>query len=332
MENIYFTNPEYFWLLILLAPMLLWYILKKKNSQATITVSDISSFKSSKNSFKKYLRHILFILRAATIAMLVAVIAGPQSQLSKPPEKEVHGIDIVIALDISSSMLARDFNPNRLDASKDIAVKFISGRENDQVGLVVFAGESFTQCPLTSDRKQLINLFGSIEQGMLEDGTAIGMGLANAVERLTESKAKSKVVILLTDGENNSGQIDPLTAADLAAKYNIRVYTVGVGKNGKAPYPVMDAFGRISYRNMDVKIDEKTLKEIAAKTDGKYFRATDNEKLKAIYEKIDKLEKSRISVREFDLKKDEYFIFALLAGIFLLTELLLRVTVFRSIP
>ncbi len=312
--------------------MLLWYVLKKRNSQATLSISSIKSFKQEKLTLKKQFRHSLFLLRLLTIAALVAIISKPQSVQNQPPEKEIEGIDIVIALDISSSMLARDFTPNRLDASKDIAMKFIAGRENDQVGLVVFSGESFTQCPLTSDRKQIINLFSGINQGLIEDGTAIGMGLANAVERLTSSKANSKVIILLTDGENNAGEIDPLTAADLAKKYGIRVYTIGVGKNGMAPYPVQDPFGRVYFKNMEVRIDENSLTEIAKKTGGTYFRATDNAKLTSIYEEIDKMEKSKIYVREFNLKKDEYFIFALFAGIFMLLELLLRLTLFRSLP
>ncbi len=331
-KNIHFVHPEYFWILLILIPISLWYIFKKKNSQATITISTTDSFKTGQKSLKIYFRHVLFLLRMLAIVMLVAIIAKPISVQHEPPKKEIEGIDIVLALDISSSMLARDFHPNRLEASKKLAVQFISGRENDQVGLVVFAGESFTQCPLTSDRKQVINLFSGIKQGMIEDGTAIGMGLTNAVERLTNSKAKSKVVILLTDGENNSGEIDPLTAADLAKKYNIRVYTIGVGKNGMAPYPVTDFFGQIHYQNMEVKIDEPTLIKIAEKTGGKYFRATNNNKLKEIYKEIDALEKSKITVKEYNLKKDEYFIFALLAGIFLLLELFLRLTFFRSIP
>ncbi len=333
MNGIYFQNPEYFWLLAVILPIIsLWYVFKKRNSQATLTISSIDSFKQGRTTLKKIFRHSLFLLRILMISSLVAILAKPQSINNLPPETEIEGIDIVIALDISSSMLARDFVPNRLDASKQIATKFVSGRENDQIGLVVFSGESFTQCPLTSDRKQVINMLSGIKQGLIEDGTAIGMGLANAVERLTQSKAKSKVVILLTDGENNAGEIDPLTSADLASKFGIRVYTIGVGRNGMAPYPVQDPFGQIYYKNMEVRIDEGTLTKIAEKTGGKYFRATGNKELTQIYADIDKLEKSKILVKEFNLKKDEYFIFALLSGIFMLLEIILRLSVFRSLP
>jgi Ca-activated chloride channel family protein len=228
-------------------------------------------------------------------------------------------------------MLARDFNPNRLEASKDIAIDFISDRPNDRMGLVVFSGESFTQCPLTTDHSVLINLFKDIESGMVEDGTAIGMGLATSVNRLKESEAKSKVVILLTDGVNNRGSIAPATAAEIAKTFDIRVYTIGVGSQGTAPYPVNTPYG-VQYRNMEVEIDEEVLQQIAGETNGQYFRATDNRKLEEIYHQIDKLEKSKIEVKEYSEKKEEFLWFAIAAGILLLIELLLRTTVLRAIP
>ena len=228
-------------------------------------------------------------------------------------------------------MLAQDFRPNRLEASKNVAMKFISKRKDDRIGLVVFSGESFTQCPLTTDHTSLINLFSSIKQGIIEDGTALGVGLANAVNRLKDSDAKSKVVILLTDGVNNSGEIAPRTAADLAAKYDIRVYTIGVGKNGFAPYPVQSMFGT-HVQQMEVKIDEETLKIIAQKTGGKYFRATNNNTLEKVYNEIDKMEKSRMEIKKYSIPKEEYLFFAIFAGIFLLLEISLKLTIFRNLP
>ncbi len=330
MSDIVFVYEYYYWVLLVIVPITVWYILKKRKSQATIRLSSTESFIAEGSSLKRYLRHILFILRIAVIVFLVLILARPQS-LDSDQEELMEGIDIIISLDISSSMLARDFRPNRLEASKDVAVEFIAGRPLDRIGLVVFSAETFTQCPLTTDHAILTNLFQEIEQGMLEDGTAIGVGLANAVSRLKDSKAKSKVVILLTDGVNNSGEIDPITAADLAAKYNIRVYTVGVGKNGFAPYPVQTVFGS-SIQQVPVEIDEETLKIISEKTGGQYFRATNNNKLKDIYEEIDKLEKSKIEVKKHNSPVEEYLIFAIIAGCLMLLEIILRLTVFRNIP
>ena len=228
-------------------------------------------------------------------------------------------------------MLAEDFKPNRLEASKNVAIQFISGRENDRIGLVVFSGESFTQCPLTTDHAVLINLFKNVKSGIIEDGTAIGLGLANAINRLKDSKAKSKVIILLTDGENNMGEIAPQTAANLASAFGIRVYTIGVGTKGMAPYPFKTAFGT-QYQNVEVHIDEDMLREIANLTGGKYFRATNNQKLKNIYAEIDKLEKSKIDVKHYSTKQEEYFWFALFAGLFLVLEIFIRNAVLRNIP
>ncbi|MCT4616479.1 MAG: VWA domain-containing protein [Marinifilaceae bacterium] len=330
MHKIKFENPEYLYLLIIIIPMIVWYILKDKNNHASIRISTLAAFDSTKKTLKNYIRHSLIILRILAIATLVIAIARPQSRNDKR-NVSTEGIDIVLALDISSSMLARDFEPDRLEASKDIATQFISGRKDDKIGLVVFGGESFTQCPLTTDHKVLINLFQDIQCGIIEDGTAIGLGLANAVNRLKESKAKSKVVVLITDGENNRGEIAPLTAAELAKTFGIRVYTVGIGSIGTAPYPFQTPFG-ISMRNVPVKIDEEVLQNISNITDGKYFRATDNEKLKQIYTEIDKLEKTKIEVKQFVTKKEEYLIFVIFAMAFVLLEILLRSTILRNIP
>lgn len=330
MSSIQFANPEYFYLLLLLVPLIVWYVLKDKNAHASIQVSTLKSFDSTPKTYKYYLRHALFVFRVLAIIFLVGAIARPQSSNSWQDET-TEGIDIVMSLDISSSMLARDFEPDRLEAAKEVAVNFITGREDDKIGLVIFSGESFTQCPLTTDHAVLINLFKDIQSGMIEDGTAIGLGLANAVNRLKDSQAKSKVAILLTDGVNNRGEIAPVTAAELAKTFGIRVYTIGIGTIGQAPYPVQTAFG-ISMRNMPVKIDEDVLREIAKKTGGQYFRATDNNKLKAIYEEIDKLEKSKIEVKQYSTRSEEYLLFALLAALFVLLEIALRNSILRNIP
>lgn len=330
MQDITFANPEFLLFLVLIIPAVVWYVLRHRSSEATIQVSALHGMKKAGHSFRYYLRHGLFGFRMLAIALLVVALARPQSTKSWK-DVTTRGIDIVLALDISSSMLARDFNPNRLEASKDIAMEFISGRPTDRIGLVVFSGEAFTQCPLTTDHSVLKNLFEDIESGMVEDGTAIGMGLATSVNRLKDSEAKSKVVILLTDGVNNRGSVAPATAAEIAKTFDIRVYTIGVGSEGTAPYPVNTPYG-VQYRNMKVEIDEQVLQQIASETNGAYFRATDNQKLKNIYTQIDKLEKSRIQVREYSEKKEEFIPFALIAGIFLLVELLMRLTVLRTIP
>ncbi|MCT4602268.1 MAG: VWA domain-containing protein [Marinifilum sp.] len=330
MSSIEFANPEYFYLLLLLLPLLVWYILKDKNAHASIQVSTVKSFNAAPKTYKYYLRHALIVFRVLAIAFIVIAMARPQSS-NKFQDTITEGIDIVMSLDISSSMLARDFEPDRLEAAKEVATQFITGRPEDKIGLVIFSGESFTQCPLTTDHAVLINLFKDIQSGMIEDGTAIGLGLANAVNRLKDSEAKSRVVILLTDGDNNRGEIAPLTAAELAKSFGIRVYTIGIGTRGTAPYPVQTAFG-ISMRNMPVKFDESVLKEIAEMTGGQYFRATDNNKLKAIYAEIDQLEKSKIEVKQYSTKSEEFLIFAFLGALFLLLEIALRNSVLRNIP
>jgi Ca-activated chloride channel family protein len=329
-SSIKFANPGMFWLLLLLVPIFVWYIFKKRKSQATIRISNAESFRTGYRSVKRYLRHILFIFRVLVFVLLIITLARPQTTQNWQNET-TEGIDIAIALDISGSMLARDFTPNRLEAAKDVAMQFIAGRPLDRIGLVCFSGESFTQCPLTSDHAVLLNLFSEIKQGMIVDGTALGVGLANAVSRLKESKAVSKVIIFITDGVNNAGEISPETAADLAAKFGIRVYTVGMGKNGYAPFPVQTVFGT-QYQDMEVKIDEETLKLISQKTDGQYFRATNNKKLKEIYEQIDKLEKSKIDVQKFSTREDIFFPFLAFAIILLILEIVLKQTVFRNIP
>ena len=330
LENITFAYPAFFYALGLLPLMGLWYYFKYNSSRAELQVSSLSAFSTTGVGLKVKLRHVLFVLRLSCIALLIICLARPQSSTSWQ-NVTTEGIDIVISMDVSSSMLAEDFKPNRLEASKDVAMRFIGDRPNDRMGLVVFSGESFTQCPLTTDHAVLKNLFRDIKSGMIEDGTAVGMGLATSINRLKDSKAISKVVILLTDGVSNAGSIAPATAAEIASAFGIRVYTIGVGTIGKAPYPFKTPFG-IQYQDMDVKIDEEMLQEIADISGGKYFRATNNKKLKKVYQEIDQLEKSKIEVTEYRKKKERFLPFAVCAAFFLLLEMLLRNTVFRSIP
>jgi len=329
-EDITYKNPELLYLLLALVPMALWYIFYQGKNSASIRVSATAAFRRAPRTMRHYLRHVPFVLELIAIALFITALARPQST-TKWENATTEGIDIVVALDISTSMLAMDFSPNRLEAAKKVAMEFISGREHDRLGLVVFAGEAFTQCPLTTDRAVLLNLFGDIKTGLIEDGTAIGNGLATGVARLKESDALSRVVILLTDGENNRGEVAPLTAAEIAKTFGIRVYTVGVGSVGMAPYPVQTAFGT-QVQQMEVKIDEGMLKQIAQITDGKYFRATNNLKLAEIYREIDLLEKSKIDVREFSHRSEEFLPYALAGLIVLLAGLFLKLTLFRNIP
>jgi len=324
-----FAHSSYLWLLLILIPITVWYIFKNSKSQVNLRYSSVKVFEKNGKPLRYYLRHLLFIIRLIIISLLIIILARPQTE--KAEEKTTEGIDIVIALDISGSMLAQDFKPNRLEASKNIAIEFINKQEYDRIGLVVFAGEAFTQCPVTIDHKVLINMFAGVKQDLIEDGTAIGHGLATAVNALKESKAKSKIVILLTDGENNAGNIDPMTAADLAAKFNIKVYTIGVGKNGYADMPIQTIFG-MQTQKVEVKIDEETLKLISEKTGGKYFRATDNEKLKKIYDEIEKLEKDKIKEKTAKRMQEEYMKFLIPALMLLVFEILLRYTVLRTLP
>lgn len=325
-----FADPKYFLILLLLIPMILWYIFREKRSHADLQFSSLRAFRGVKHAGRVWMRHILFVLKLLAIVFLVTALARPQSNNSWQTYSS-EGIDIVLALDISGSMLARDFTPDRLEAAKEVATKFILERPQDKIGLVVFAGESFTQCPLTTDQAVLVNLMREIRSGMIEDGTAIGLGLANAVNRLKDSPGKSKVVILLTDGVNNRGAIAPETAAELAKTYGIRVYTIGVGTYGEAPYPVQTPFG-IQLQNVPVEIDEGVLKQVAAITGGQYFRATDNNKLKQIYDEIDQLEKTKIEVKHFSKRQEQYFWFALIGMLLLISEAVLRYTLLRKIP
>lgn len=325
-----FANPGYLFLLLLLIPLIAWYIFKLRKVQATFKMSSTSVFRENPKTVKVYLRHIPFLLRVIAIALVIIVLARPQA-IDSWDVSESEGIDIVMALDVSGTMLAQDLKPNRLEAAKKVAAEFVSSREKDNIGLVIFAGESFTQCPLTTDHGVLLSLLHEVKYGMIEDGTAIGLGLANAVNRLKDSKSSSKVVILLTDGTNNRGQIAPLTAAELAKSYGIRVYTIGVGSRGMAPAPVQTPYGE-RIQNIPVDIDERVLNEIAATTGGQYFRATDNNSLKKIYEEIDEMEKYLISVNKVTKRDELYLPYALAALALILLELLLRRTLLRSIP
>lgn len=330
MSGITFVHPKMFFLLLLIPAFVAWYIWKQKDSRPSLQMSSLMPFGGVPTSLRVYLRHLPFALRMVAIAMVVLVLARPQS-FNVTQNVETEGIDILIALDISSSMLAQDFKPDRLEAAKDIAIQFVSGRQNDRIGVVIFAGESFTLCPLTSDLRTVSNQINSIELGLIEDGTAIGVGLANAVARLKESDALSKVVILLTDGVNNKGEIAPLTAADIASTFGVRVYTVGVGTHGTAPYPVQTPFGT-RMQDMKVEIDEDVLKQIADITGGQYFRATDGKGLARVYKQIDQLEKTKIEVIETTRKSEEFLRFALLALLMLTLDIVLRTTVLRSVP
>jgi len=326
-----FANPIYLYILLVVPLAIAWYIWKSRHAQASLQVSSSEAFDlPGASSWKVYLRHVPFVLRILALVILIIVIARPQST-DNWQSSNTEGIDIMMTLDISTSMLAEDLKPNRLEAAKDVAASFINGRPNDNIGLVVFSGESFTQCPLTTDHTVLLNLFKDIQSGMINDGTAIGLGLANAVSRIKDSKAKSKVIILLTDGSNNMGEIAPVTASQIAKTFGIRVYTIGVGTKGTAPYPFKTAFG-VQYQNIPVDIDEPTLKEIASTTGGEYFRATDNESLKEIYSEIDKMEKTKISVKQFSKKEEEYTNYALFLLLLLLVEVVLRNTLLKKIP
>lgn len=329
MTRITFAEPLFLYLLAVVPAMIIFYILRQQKTTASLRMPGLQPFSEAGTTFRHYLRHTLFAFRVICIALLIIVLARPQAT-NKFQNVSTEGIDIVLALDISGSMLARDFKPDRLEASKDVATEFIAGRPYDRIGLVVFSGESFTQCPLTTDHAVLINLMREIESGMIEDGTAIGMGLATAVNRIKDSEAKSKVIILLTDGVNNRGEVAPVTAAGIAKTFGIRVYTIGVGTQGMAPYPVNTPFG-IQYQNMPVEIDEGILREISQTTGGKYFRATDNNKLVEVYNEIDKMEKSKIDVRQFSRKEEKYFVPALLAFCLLAAEILVRNTLFRNL-
>ncbi|MCF6224012.1 MAG: VWA domain-containing protein [Flavobacteriaceae bacterium] len=328
-NNLEFTNPGFLWLLLCIPIIAIWFFLVRKKDSANLKISNTSGF-SQQNVWAK-LKPILYLLRLAAIALLIVALARPRNVEVSKKTKTTRGIDIVMAIDVSASMLAKDLKPNRLEALKAVAIKFVNKRPNDRIGIVVYAGESFTQTPITSDKAIVKNTIRKIRWGQIDDGTAIGMGLGSAVNRLKDSKAKSKVIILLTDGVNNTGFVDPKTATDLAKGLNIKVYTIGLGTNGTALFPVAkDLNGKLIFRNAPVEIDEKLLRYIAKETGGKYFRATGNRKLESIYNEINKLEKTKIEEFKYYNYKERYRSLVIFAGILILFEMLLRFTVYRS--
>lgn len=326
-----FANPEYFWLFLLFIPLIAWYVYKYRRLNASMAVSSLKPFASMRPSLRGTLRHLLFLLQLGAIAMIIIVLCRPQTA-DRWRTSSTTGTEIVIALDISGSMLARDFKPDRLEAAKDVAVQFVSGRENDNMGLVIFAGESFTAVPMTTDRTMLANYINNISIGMLVDGTAIGDGIATSINRIKDGKAKSKSIILITDGTNNTGNVAPLTAAEIAAKMGIKVYTIGIGTIGEAPSPQQNAYGQIEFVKMPVTIDENTLQQIAQMTGGKYFRATDNNVLEQVFDEINTLEKSEIDVKNFSNTDDDYMQWGWIALACLALAVLLRHTILRSLP
>ena len=328
-ENIEFANPKLLWLLLLVPLAILWYILRHKKQEASVNFSDLKGMVKLPKTWKAYLRHLLFAMKMAALALLIVALARPQSS-STNSTSNIEGIDIVMAMDVSGSMLARDLKPDRLTAAKNVASDFVKDRPGDRMGLVIFSGETFTQVPLTTDHGVMLNMLAEMKNGLIDDGTAIGDGLATAISRLKDSEAISKVVILLTDGMNNAGSVDPYTAAEMAKLYGIRVYTIGVGSYGTAPYPVQTPFGT-QIQQVKVEIDEKLLTSIANSTGGKYFRATNNQKLDEIYQEIDKLERSKIEVTEFRRLHEEFYPLVAWAIALLLLEFLLRKTIFRTL-
>ncbi|MDE6283769.1 MAG: VWA domain-containing protein [Muribaculaceae bacterium] len=326
-----FANPGMLWLMLVCLPLAGWWIWRRHTAHPSLQVSSTGPFRSLGRPARQYGLYAMYLLRLLAVCCLVVCLARPQTRDAWRTSK-TEGTDIVIALDISSSMLARDFTPDRMEAAKKMAASFISGRENDNMGLVVFAGEAFTGVPMTTDRSLLTNYVSSLNREMLEDGTAIGDGLATSINRIKDGNAKSKSIILLTDGSNNTGIVAPLTAAEIARKYGIKVYTIGIGKNGTALYPVYNMFGRIEYQPQQVVIDEATLKKIASTTGGKYFRATGNSVLQDVFDEIDRLEKTEIDVKHFSHTEDCYLPWALAALALLVLELILRQTWLRTIP
>ena len=330
-----FANSAYLLLMLLVIPCVIWYVLRGRKRRAAMSVPTVSMYGGMRKSWKYYLLHVPFILEMAAIVLLSLILARPQTT-DRWQDTEIEGIDIMLAVDVSTSMLAEDLKPNRIEAAKQVASEFINGRPNDNIGLTIFAGEAFTQCPMTVDHAILLNMFQNVSsdiaaKGIIEDGTAIGMGLANAISRLKDSQAKSKVIILLTDGSNNRGEISPTTAAEMAKSFGIRVYTIGVGTNGTAPYPVQTAYGK-QYVNIAVEIDENVLRQIAQTANGQYYRATSNSKLKEVYDEIDKLERTKLQVKEFSKNQEEYQTLALALLLCLLAAILLKQTVLRTIP
>jgi len=330
LKNITFANPQFFWLLLVLPLMVVWYGYWNKKSKPNVTLSSTIAFKKI-SSWKDYLYHFLFALRLLAVALIIIALARPQTHSENAQTKITDGIDIVMAIDVSSSMLSQDLKPNRFEALKKVASQFVKDRPNDRIGLVVYAGESYTKTPVTTDKGIILSSLAELTYGQVEDGTAIGMGLATAVNRLKESKAKSRVIILLTDGVNNTGVIDPLIAAELAAEYGIKVYTVGIGTNGMALSPyALNPDGSIMYRMLQVEIDESLMKKIAQITHGRYFRATNNQKLQQIYDEINKLETSKIEEFKYTEVDEKFRLLVIIATILLLLEFLLKHTVFRN--
>ncbi len=326
------SHPALLWLFLLYIPLITWYIYRQNTSHPTMRMSSTSAFSSLPTSWKVYMKHAMFGIKLLMLGCLIVILCRPQTHDSWETS-DVEGTDIVVALDISTSMLAKDFSPNRLDAAKDVAIQFVSGRDHDNIGFVIFASESFTQVPMTMDNAMLVNAINQVQIGMLEDGTAIGDGIATAINRIKDGKAKSKSIILLTDGSNNCGVVAPVTAAQVAQKYGVKIYTIGVGSNGTAPYPVARDFaGNLQYQNMPVVIDEATLRKISATTGGQYFRATSKSVLKDIFAEIDKLEKTHMDVQRFSHTEDYYLPWALALMALLLLHIALDYTVMRRIP
>lgn len=326
-----FANPNNLWLLLLLIGYIGYYILRVRLGGPSIRISSTEGVRKAPLTWRFFARHIPFVLRLAALACIIVAMARPQ-RVNENQTTQTEGIDIVIAMDVSGSMLARDFEPDRLSAAKDVAADFIAGRVGDRMGLVVFAGEAYSPSPLTANKNEVQTALAKVRSGVIEDGTAIGNGLATAINRLRESQSKSKVVILLTDGVNNSGVISPLMAADIAMDLGIKVYTIGVGKNGMAPYPAYDMFGQLIFQQMPVEIDEETLTEISEKTNGKYFRATDKQTLKEIYKEIDTLEKSKIEVQNQITIDELYLIWVLVAFALLALEWLIDNVLLKRLP
>ena len=327
-----FKNPYFFLLLLVLLPYVVWYVLKFKKSLPSLKMPDTTKYAHVPKSFRLYLLHVPFVLRILLIFLVVCILARPQSKHSWS-NTDVEGIDIMLAVDVSTSMLAQDFKPNRVEALKEVAKRFIDKRPNDNIGLSMFAGEAYTQCPLTADHVVLMNLYNSVDcnmaaRGIIDDGTAIGDGIMNAVLRLRESEAKSKVIILLTDGVNNSGNISPLTAAEIAKKYGIRIYTIGIGRNGMAPYPLPTGGTAM----LPVEIDEQTMTKISTETGGQYFRAQENDELDAVYQDIDKMERTKFSVKQFSRRSELFEPFAIAALFVLLLEIFLRTVALKRLP
>ena len=327
-----FAYPYILWLLVLVPLLIAYYVWRSMQGGASIIISSTDSLRTAPRTLRYYLRHLPMVLRMAVLSLIIVASARPQS-VETEVKTTTEGVDIVMAVDISTSMLARDFTPDRLTAAKEVATQFVANRTGDRIGLVVFAGEAFAQSPLTTDQASVQTLLARLRSGVVDDGTAIGNGLATAVNRLRESDSKSKIIILLTDGVNNSGHITPVTVADIANEMDIKVYTIGVGRNGKAPYPILDEQGRVvDVVEVEVEIDEEILKTIADKTGGKYFRATDKESLEKVYEEINSMEKSKVEVFEYMHVHEEFLIYVLWAVALLLLEFVVKYLILKRIP